>query len=44
MKSWFAKLTDVQILLAWLVLAFVAALIYFTPIARLIEDLTNTFG
>jgi hypothetical protein len=37
MKRWYAKLPDWRMLLAWLVLTFIASMIYFFPAARLVE-------
>ena len=37
MKNWFARLPDWRMLLAWLVLTFLATVIYFFPVARLVE-------
>jgi hypothetical protein len=37
MKRWYAKLPDWRMLLAWLVLTFLATVIYFFPAARLVE-------
>ena len=37
MKHRYAKLPDWRIVLAWLVLTFIAWLIYFFPAARLVE-------
>ena len=36
MKNWYAKLPDWRMVLAWLMLSFVATVIYFFPVARLI--------
>jgi len=37
MKRWFAKFPDWRMALAWLVLTFLASLIYFFPAARLLD-------
>ena len=37
MKSWYARLPDWRMVLAWLVLTFLATVIYFFPVARLVE-------
>ena len=37
MKNWFARLPDWRMLLAWLVLTFLATVIYFFPVARIVE-------
>jgi hypothetical protein len=36
MKSWYAKLPEWRMVLAWLALTFLAAVAYFFPIARLV--------
>ncbi|MGB6540570.1 MAG: hypothetical protein WBF03_06790 [Xanthobacteraceae bacterium] len=36
MKKWYAKLPDWRMVLAWLMLSFVATVIYFFPVARLV--------
>jgi hypothetical protein len=36
MENWYAKLPDWRMVLAWLVLTFLATVIYFLPVARLV--------
>ena len=41
MNSWYQKLPDWQIGLAWLAVTAIGSVIYFVPIARLVEATTN---
>jgi hypothetical protein len=41
MKRWYETLPDWRTALTWLVLTFLAALIYFSPVARLIDSLAD---
>jgi hypothetical protein len=37
MKSWYERLPDWRMVLAWLVLTFLGAVVYFFPVARLVD-------
>jgi hypothetical protein len=41
MKKWYEKLPHWHTALTWLVLTFLAALIYFFPVARLIDSFAD---